>query len=786
VGIDPKDERWPEVVWGAAVLRGLDARARTDLEAAGALRSLRAGERVFAPGEPADALFVVLEGRVALRAIRRGDRAPTDLREVARGESFGEEAMLRAGIARPMEAVCLEAGRVAVLPTHVLRRAAGRSGEAPVFARLERTLRRAATLDAFRAAGFERELGPRDLERLLDASAHLYLERGDTLYRAMDPPTHAYLVGDGMVQLQSEDDERLHVRAYLSRGDLVGEAEACSGAPRELGVAASGATWLVAMPRLAFAAAARRAPGAVERLARVARDRGESEQALVRSANTTQHVLKDLYRLSVARSLLIIDQDHCVRCGHCAWSCADVHADGVSRLLRRGDKVVAPAATPTANGGATSASSASSATSLLLPNSCQHCQNPACMIDCPTGAIGRDAARGGEVFIREDLCIGCGNCAKACPWDNIQMAPRQAAGIFAGILSLARLARPRRPSLASAEPADPIAVKCDLCATLAGGPACVASCPTEAIARINPADMLPALPLGQSSAPSAALVAPAAQALFTPPRPASPWITGGALIGLALALIGGRGLVTGIVAGALLLASAAYELPKRLRAKVTVGPRPAVAPPARARGRARAWFVAHLAGGTVSLGAVVAHAGSRVPGNLTGALVVAFWVTALSGVLGALAYRLLPARLSRIERGGALPEDLRAAEARVRERTFGAVSGRSDLVKAIFERVLRPYAHAWLGPFALVAAGRTLREEQARLTARILRTLAGHGEGKLEGLDPLVRLAIDQRAIRAQRILQAGLRVWHPVHVVGTALVLVLLALHVAAELGYR
>jgi len=739
---------WPPIVWTAAVLRGLDDRAKGELAAAGDLRDAREGDRVYEAGEAADTLFVVASGVFALRAIRRGDREPTTLRTMKRGDSFGEEATLRASPARPSEATCVEAGRLAVLPARLFRRAAERAGPAETFARLERMLRRAATLDAFRAAGFVGCLDPADLERLLDASEHVYLERGETLFRAGDPSTHAYLIGDGMLQLQSEDDERLHVRAYLTRGDLVGSAEACSGEPRELGAAASGAAWLVAIPQRDFAAAARRAPELLERLQRIAVDKQAREQALVVSANTTQHIFKDLYRLSVARSLLVIDQDTCVRCGHCAWSCANVHDDGVSRLLRRGDKVVVP--TPGALGGS----------SLLLPNSCQHCQNPACMVDCPTGAIGRDPK--GEVFIREDLCIGCGSCAKGCPWDNIQMAPKDGAGIFAGIFSVAR------PAHASAAAAAEVAVKCDLCRTLAGGPACVAACPTEAIARVHPSDLLPGLGAGVGGSPEGQKAA----GLFPRSTRAVPWLCGAALGAVAIALIPGARLATGAVAGTLLLALAAYTLPKRLR---RLG-----------GGRLRPSFVAHVAGGTLSLGAVVSHAGFRLPDNLAGALVVSFWATAVAGACGALAYRFVPARLSRIERGGALPEDLPARALAIEERTFSALSGRSELVKAIFARVLRPYALAWLGPLALLASGRTLREEQAHLGERIRHTLAGQGEGKLDGLDAVVRLAVDRRAVRAQRLLQGSLRVWQPVHVVGTVIVVILLLLHVVAELRYR
>ena len=91
--------------------------------------------------------------------------------------------------------------------------------------------------------------------------------------------------------------------------------------------------------------------------------------------------------MQVARSLLVIDQDTCVRCGHCAWSCAERARRQPPRPPRRqgGDPLTCDAERRRAAGPA----------SLLLPNTCQHCENAACMIDCPTGAIGRDPARRG-------------------------------------------------------------------------------------------------------------------------------------------------------------------------------------------------------------------------------------------------------------------------------------------------------------------------------------------------------------------------------------------------------
>ena len=54
-------------------------------------------------------------------------------------------------------------------------------------------------------------------------------------------------------------------------------------------------------------------------------------------------------------------------------------------------------------------------TRTYIPMSCQHCENPACMKVCPTGATYKDA--NGCVEINYDKCIGCRMCMAACPYN---------------------------------------------------------------------------------------------------------------------------------------------------------------------------------------------------------------------------------------------------------------------------------------------------------------------------------------------------------------------------------
>lgn len=52
---------------------------------------------------------------------------------------------------------------------------------------------------------------------------------------------------------------------------------------------------------------------------------------------------------------------------------------------------------------------------------CNHCDEPACIAPCPTGATFQ--LKSGIVKVNTDLCIGCGYCAEACPYDARYVSP---------------------------------------------------------------------------------------------------------------------------------------------------------------------------------------------------------------------------------------------------------------------------------------------------------------------------------------------------------------------------
>ncbi len=746
-------EAWFDV----PMLRDLDPASRDAIAAASRRREVAAGELVYREGDESESFFFVVAGSVALRTLRRGDRDSNTIRTAQRGDTFGEEATLP-GLGRRASASAEVASSLLEVPVAVFRRAVGR-GAGDAADRERRYLRRAALRDLFAASALARKLPEPELETLLDGAALERIGRGQAIYAEGERAGDVFVLFDGLVQIQITDPShpgRATVRAYLSRGDLFGDDDALAGAPRSAAAVSLGDGWCARLPAALIRQLSDRHPGLLAGLRRVAEDRQGAQAAIVARASerSTQHVFRDLYRMQMARSLLVIDQDSCVRCGHCAWSCADVH--GVTRLIRRGDKVVARLVGTAADGAPSS---------LLLPNSCQQCRNAACMIDCPTGAIGRDLR--GEVFIREELCTGCGNCAKACPWQNIQMAPRPAG---------ARDAQ--------------VAVKCDLCRGYEA-PACVEACPTGSLLRLDPSRDIEEVKhlLGQ----------PAVSGTAGAPATGAGWIAGAVSLAIAVGSIGaaahasgawspgrGLGLILGVASALLLVALAAYSVPKRLaarwrRRRVGKGMREADAPSPRSRTRPH--FIAHLALGVIAAGCALGHAGaSSAASSPAGLLYAAFWITAALGAAGALAYRWIPPRLTRLERRGLLPEDLAAERRALEDRLYRQTSGRSDLIKAIVERVLVPYARAPLGSVALALSARGLGGEEQRLRQRIDRALEGRGGDRLAGLDDLVRTVVELRAMSARRGMQAALRAWLPLHIVASSITLALLAVHVAVE----
>ena len=88
---------------------------------------------------------------------------------------------------------------------------------------------------------------------------------------------------------------------------------------------------------------------------------------------------------------------------------------------------------------------------------CRHCDEPACVYACLTGALHRDS-ESGIVMVDTERCIGCWTCILVCPFGAIRQ------DTLSGKIA-----------------------KCDLCRG-ESEPVCVAHCPNEALVYVEAGD----------------------------------------------------------------------------------------------------------------------------------------------------------------------------------------------------------------------------------------------------------------------------------------------------------
>ena len=132
---------------------------------------------------------------------------------------------------------------------------------------------------------------------------------------------------------------------------------------------------------------------------------------------------------------LVIDLDTCVGCHACAVACKQWNDGGAAGPLPDVDAYGAEPDGVWFNrvhsysvdrkgpcGGEPANDFAMTPMTVHFPRSCLHCETPACVTVCPTGASYK-RAEDGIVLVDAEKCIGCQLCAWACPYGAREVGP---------------------------------------------------------------------------------------------------------------------------------------------------------------------------------------------------------------------------------------------------------------------------------------------------------------------------------------------------------------------------
>ena len=313
--------------------------------------------------------------------------------------------------------------------------------------KLDKSYRSRAVRNHLRSVEIFNDLDDDQIEKLSQRVELVSLDPGQAVFKQGEPADAAYLVRLGFIKVSQGYPGGELVLRYVGRGDYFGAAGVLGSGIRSATCSAVDHVEVVKIRKEDIASL-------METSLRVRKAVETDIKRVEQSANPAQVAapplpLNDMLErgLMQAQNLLLLDLESCTRCDDCVKACADSH-DGITRLVREGIRF----------------------DKYLIATSCRSCADPLCLIGCPVGSIHRKDSL--EIVI-EDWCIGCGLCAKGCPYGNINMHPIETTEDD-----------PENPGRQKASVKSK-AVTCDLCSGLSE-PSCVYACPHGAALRVDP------------------------------------------------------------------------------------------------------------------------------------------------------------------------------------------------------------------------------------------------------------------------------------------------------------
>lgn len=481
------------------------------------LLSLQSGTTLLREGEYGRDLYLLLDGSISLYATE-ADGKEFAVTLLTRGEHLGEYGMLT-GQPYLTTARTQTPSLILHVPEQVMHRCMELVPQVQhYFDQLHNTHSLKFILK--RMALFQ-GVSDVDIQRLCEQTQVKQYNRNECLFAEDNRDTGRqparetlHILLEGFVKVarrtpagMGHDHTNERILAYRQGGDYFAGGLDLLGDSRAVTVTSINRTRVAEVPRTALLALFQRYPEVMQRFMFRLRDYIDSTasvDATLLHPQVLKHTtafapshpdvhasLESLVNDGVVEGteVLVIDLDLCIHCSECEEACARRH--GHSRLNRKGMVVG----------------------NISIATACRQCQDPVCLL-CSRAGIAR--LPDGEVYITES-CIGCGICAKRCPYGAISIVDaeekreetpsswQQFSNIFKHGIAKERPRKPlpmaqmaSRSTRVAPGPLDltqqqsgydelrkKIAIKCDLCAGY-NDQACVEACPTGATIRVQP------------------------------------------------------------------------------------------------------------------------------------------------------------------------------------------------------------------------------------------------------------------------------------------------------------